>query len=201
MQRSSPSTVPIGARWTVSSTRAASYRRPAEPPMPPTRRCRQPRGRLVDLQPQLGRGRRRRAGARRAPARSLALSRSARSSTSAVAGPPTSRVRSKPRTGALTRLYIHPLLSIDVRTSGVTLRLGSMRNWPTRVRISVERWTRFSLAVRESLPASVVVWAAAATEAMLVAISAEPMAASLTLRFISLVVAVCSSTAEAMVTW
>src|SRR4051812_20262065 len=40
--------------------------------------------------------------------RSLVLRRRARSSTSAVAGPPTRRVRSKPSTGALTRLYIRP---------------------------------------------------------------------------------------------
>src|SRR5690606_20453665 len=48
---------------------------------------------------------------------------------------------------------------------------------------------------------SVVVTAAVATPVMLVAISPEPVAASVTLRAISLVVAVCSSTAEAMVSW
>ena len=36
---------------------------------------------------------------------------------------------------------------------------------------------------------------------MLAAISPDPVAASATLRLISLVVAVCSSTAEAMVSW
>ena len=40
-----------------------------------------------------------------------------------------------------------------------------------------------------------------ATPVMLVAMSLEPVAASATLRPISLVVAVCSSTAEAMVAW
>ena len=45
----------------------------------------------------------------------------------------------------------------------------------------------------------VVVAAAEATPVMLDAISPEPVAASVTLRLISLVVAVCSSTAEAIV--
>ena len=43
--------------------------------------------------------------------------------------------------------------------------------------------------------------AARATPPMLPAISLLPVAASLTLRFISAVVAPCSSTAEAMVSW
>ena len=43
--------------------------------------------------------------------------------------------------------------------------------------------------------------AAAATPAMFAAMSPEPVAASVTLRSISLVVAVCSSTAEAIVDW
>jgi len=44
-------------------------------------------------------------------------------------------------------------------------------------------------------------WAADATPTMFVAISPEPVAASPTDRDISLVVAVCSSTADAMVIW
>ena len=65
-----------------------------------------PLGRRIDVVPQRDRGpiveplRRARAG-------HSSRSRRARSSTSATADPPARRVRSKPRTGALTRLYMH----------------------------------------------------------------------------------------------
>ena len=56
-------------------------------------------------------------------------------------------------------------------------------------------------AVRVCVTPSVVVAAAVATPAMSAAISPQPVAASLTLRLISAVVAPCSSTADAMVVW
>ena len=62
-----------------------------------------------------------------------------------------------------------------------------------RASSSTARW--------ESDTDTVVPCAAVAIPVMLAAISVEPVAASATLRFISFVVAVCSSTAAAMVTW
>ena len=60
---------------------------------------------------------------------------------------------------------------------------------------------RSPLAVRVWLTAWVVEAAASATVAMFAAISPEPAEASATLRDISSVVAVCCSTAEAIVSW
>ena len=56
-----------------------------------------------------------------------------------------------------------------------------------------------SAALRDSLTPSVVRSAAVATPVMFSAICVEPVAASLMLRLISLVVEVCSSTAEAII--
>ena len=72
---------------------------------------------------------------------------------------------------------------------------------PTSVRSSGDMRESSETAERVWLTAWVVVSAAAATVEMLLAISPEPVEASATLRAISLVVAVCSSTAEAIVSW
>src|SRR6478735_9893021 len=72
-----------------------------------------------------------------------------------------------------------------------------------------DTWPRRSSDIRASSATAEPIWlrvwedwvAAEATPVMLVAISPEPVAASATERDISVVVAVCSSTAEAIVSW
>lgn len=75
------------------------------------------------------------------------------------------------------------------------------RNRPTSVARSDAIVTSSSIAASVWLIAVVVVSAAAATPEMLLAISPVPVDASPTWRLISCVVAVCSSTAAAIVFW
>ncbi len=74
-------------------------------------------------------------------------------------------------------------------------------NRPTRARSSAAMRVRSPADLRVSLAPADVSWAALATPVMFSAISPLPLAASDTLRLISFVVAVCSSTAVAMVFW
>lgn len=77
--------------------------------------------------------------------------------------------------------------------------LSSSLNCSTRVRSSVAISVSSCAAFRVSCAPRVVLSAAVATPWMFCEISPEPLAASCTLRDISFVVALCSSTAVAMV--